>query len=41
MGKTRPTCLMLLIQKARENQRLYLIIMQQYKDFIFEKENLK
>ena len=39
MDKTRTTCLMLLIQKARENQRLYLIIMQ-CKDFILEKENI-
>ena len=39
MGKTHTTCLMLLIQKARENQKLYLIIMQ-CKDFILEKENI-
>ena len=39
MGKTRTTCLMLLIQKAHENQRLYLIIMQ-FKEFIFENGNI-
>ena len=39
MGKMSITCLILLIQKARENQRLYLIIMQ-CKDSIFEKENM-
>ena len=39
MGKTPAICLMLLIQKARKNQRLYLIIMQ-CMDFIFEKENI-
>ena len=39
MGKTRNTCLILLIQKACENQRLYLIIMQ-CEGFIFKKENI-
>ena len=39
MGKTRNTSLILLIQKACENQKLYLIIMR-CEDFIFKKENI-